>query len=83
MRVHELTLKYLESIRDILAPGVITVFDKLLVFKQFPVVHYSIKNVVLGLDSSLALFPWFHSPLCLAINHEYFSYQSLILAHRD
>ena len=37
MRVHELTLKYLESIRDRLVPGVIIVFDKLLVFKQFPV----------------------------------------------
>ena len=37
MRVHELTLKYPDSIRDRLVPGVIIVFDKLLVFKQFPV----------------------------------------------
>ena len=37
MRVHELTLKYLESKRDRLVSGVIIVFDKLLVFKQFPV----------------------------------------------
>ena len=37
MRVHELTLKYLESIRDGLVPDVIIVFDKFLAFKQFPV----------------------------------------------
>ena len=83
MRVHELTLKYLESISDRLVPGVIIVFDKLLVFKQFPVCSLVYQECSLDLDSSLALFPWSHSPLCLAINHEYFSYQSLILAHRD